>query len=1139
MSTNVTDTTRKYRGFLVPDPTITISTDPADTALFSQANPRPGTPVAYRPTDMVLETSGEEQTSSELHVATIQGGMPGLQEAGFVWTNKTPYTAAAHSAAGGAWRGWDTPNAISQFEGQIGAPRDVSDMSCITLQDGSILMTCVDSTGLMMFKRNASTNTWSNAGISGTLGDTFPCMLQLPEGRIHLYAVHTVAAAYTGFSGQVRLWVSDDNGANWVPSTQQCLGPIPGISTIGPLDLSGPLPDSTAINGEITVRRMRVAYNEGQVMLLIAAVFHNDSLRVVLNQWVQYASSDLGHNFDYIEKTAVSGTDDVNAGGFHDIVAAKNGTFLVVYHSARDNGALADGGVYCKSFSSAYQLWSTVAAVTVRAVGTGVLTARGVSFEFEGASLAAAMDQTGVIWVSWLFYQPRSSFVTVSYDHGTTWVTNKGDYENAGVESSWYTEGTLVAGGVSSGYPRAYCSTFQWGRHVIIALTHKGSTGGEGLGADASRPCVFYLGGYSSITRPFDFDTRSDDSQMAYSVNWAALNRLTDSSNWARTAVGVPTTEALTGGYFRVATAALVTLTFQNVQFSSTAFAYAAAYYMMLFEWDTVAGESNVKIRMSNGATGFEMWVTQTTTDLVFKDIIAGTTLLTVARPSAPGQNQVYICIDRFNLKFRAGYRAGSTSEDRGTWANTITYALANSGVTAAGDRVLIHTAQNSTVDWNIAQWSSGNFGQDPQATFPATDTEKGSFKYWRSYSGYPLYVNGGVSVAAPDGPTWPKESELGIGDRWDITPRYDFAIGNTNPFVSPSPRKTWRSKSSISSQYITFKIDKGFSRFAYRTWGVGLFNCNFRHATVSTGLGGVYTLVGDLYLNDGLLSLNGTWVGNQVNGISAAPGLDGSFFPKAALVGSHWYNTDGTDASSEIIQSDEGSVHGDSRLSLKLANSWVGAARTTGEIWLKDGVLVIKGNYNADSIRITVVGENYMSEPYMEIGTIVIGDVELMAKQYARGRSISAASNYNLTTGRGGVRRGRKLGPQRKSVEFSWANENIIDSSQVGSREDYPDYVRLGQGIHDNFAPAATGYSLLGLVDQLGGAVTPVVYLPTLEINNPDTAAQTITHPQEMMLCRFMSDIRMETVSGDEWSQTAGKGETMRVATVTLEEEV
>ena len=109
MASNVSRPVGKdYRALAIPDPRwLAANISAADTTI-TQANPRPGVPVANRKTPMVLETSGEQAAGQSLIVATQKGGQPGPLGASFVWKN------AADPAT--RWRGWDTPTAIASGE---------------------------------------------------------------------------------------------------------------------------------------------------------------------------------------------------------------------------------------------------------------------------------------------------------------------------------------------------------------------------------------------------------------------------------------------------------------------------------------------------------------------------------------------------------------------------------------------------------------------------------------------------------------------------------------------------------------------------------------------------------------------------------------------------------------------------------------------------------------------------------------------------------------------------------------------------------------------------------------------------------------------------------------------------------------
>jgi hypothetical protein len=79
----------------------------------------------------------------------------------------------------------------------------------------------------------------------------------------------------------------------------------------------------------------------------------------------------------------------------------------------------------------------------------------------------------------------------------------------------------------------------------------------------------------------------------------------------------------------------------------------------------------------------------------------------------------------------------------------------------------------------------------------------------------------------------------------------------------------------------------------------------------------------------------------------------------------------------------------------------------------------------------------------------------------------------------------------------------------------------------------------MAGLVAELRGADTPVVYLPWIERQASGTT-YTAAHPDLMMFGRLVSDVSIEVVQGEEWiASGAANGEVVRTSSVRIEEEV
>jgi hypothetical protein len=140
----------------------------------------------------------------------------------------------------------------------------------------------------------------------------------------------------------------------------------------------------------------------------------------------------------------------------------------------------------------------------------------------------------------------------------------------------------------------------------------------------------------------------------------------------------------------------------------------------------------------------------------------------------------------------------------------------------------------------------------------------------------------------------------------------------------------------------------------------------------------------------------------------------------------------------------------------------------------------------------------------------------------------------YELVEGRGGARRATRLGPARRAVEVSW--DEGVDAKQIAGND--ANYVRLhasGPGIA---SVADVAPSMLGVLEQLDGAVTPIVYLPRVVPMTGGTTVRTIVEPPLMLYGRIRSEsLQVDTVQGDEYDTTTG--EVYRLARVRIEEEL
>jgi hypothetical protein len=183
--------------------------------------------------------------------------------------------------------------------------------------------------------------------------------------------------------------------------------------------------------------------------------------------------------------------------------------------------------------------------------------------------------------------------------------------------------------------------------------------------------------------------------------------------------------------------------------------------------------------------------------------------------------------------------------------------------------------------------------------------------------------------------------------------------------------------------------------------------------------------------------------------------------------------------------------------------------------------------NRIAISIR---TGGDSSTEPiegYYTIGTAAIGPVHLFGFPYdARERSIG--SSTSLTTLADGSRFARSNGPQRRVVSFGW--QDPVNARPLGDGAP-DDWVESSEGIPVSLR-SDIGELMPEIHDQQGGALSPVVFLPFVDL----TANQVSNtfRADGAVYGRITTDVSVATIRGDEYAD-----EVLRIQNVTIEEEI
>ena len=469
MATEINKTT--YQGLALPDDRATLW---AAESSYTQGGPTPGIPVAENDTDLVLQSSGTAAAGASLVLRTSKGGLvTGNDGARYLWKNTTD--------AATLWRGWDAPALITGY-GSVrwtdasGDLKYATEPDVVTLSDQKILAAYAtrdtsraSEYGVEVSIRSAASGAWSNVTVYTTTFATpanqerAPCLVVLPSGRVLcLFWIFDNAGG-----ANIRAYYSDDSGATWALYSAHCLRDNVPYAASG---------------ATYKVKRLRAAYNDGQI-LLIAQATPNHSGNTHKDALLQWASVDLGHWFALVTEQWRTDGSDASTGeavGAFDLSVA-GGLFILATIS--ESAAVARD-VVIRRLGSAYQHSKTAATIVADAGTWGAVS----TTTFTLAELALVVDETGRIYVYGLFGGDSSGLVVSSYDNGATW-SMMGQGSTTGSSKWWHSGDTAT-------HPTSLAATSQQGRIVMVS-NHTAAPGNE----DDSLTAI-YLGGYSTVTMP-------------------------------------------------------------------------------------------------------------------------------------------------------------------------------------------------------------------------------------------------------------------------------------------------------------------------------------------------------------------------------------------------------------------------------------------------------------------------------------------------------------------------------------------------------------------------------------------------------------------------------------------------------------
>jgi hypothetical protein len=1096
--------TRTYlRGLVLPDPRIDYDAYSEPSSTLTQAGPQPGQAIATTDTSAVIIATGTQSAGGKLDVYAQTAGMPGLGGASILW----------RSDGDARYRGWEVPQIITGHSwAAFTTTLSYADPCILRLADDGLVIAFENTaTAQVLLRRRAATATsWTSEVVYTHPGGVYasgarPCMVQLPSGRVLLF--HTVEI---GATVNVGMRYSDDSGDTWTAGQLFCL----------------PTAISTAT---AAIRRMKVAYLAGQIVLFLDI---RDTSTAYYRRLAQYASADLGSTFSLVAQ--LDGTSEANHAAFPDVAVV--GDTLVLTYIRQETHATFGALVrpFARRLGSAFALFTSASEVRMQNASNPMGWGTYAGGDITSGDMAVCADDVGRAYA---YGRDRTALgyddIAVRYtdDAGASWA-------GPGSSSHQTTKAMLWRGEVATSNPQALSATFQRGR---VALAHQSDC--VLLGREPSVGVIF-AGGWGAHSLPSLTGPITHDTMVAWERTWLPWD-VPDalSTTWTYASAGAPTI-ALTANGMEVSGGLADSATWTATPTGTMAQGVIAEVWVAVTN-----GTATLEVRAGvAGPDSFRAAVRVTATTIVLRDEEGAVDLATIN--TAEGATGVWVrlavgcgAVSGNNGRCAAYYAPGSRgdSEDR-EWVEIGTSTALVQG-TDTTHRVLFRSA---TAGVAINQtWRFAGFTSDVYAG-PGTNTTSaysGNYQgdlLGRDLAAQSFYVADGLRLRGADGPAF-------RADAWDIDATYRYPVRAVFPDQEPSPRKTWRSTGTASDAVIAVRLTSvvadtspalSLARVLY------LGGINFRTATLEG------------------LNAAGIWV--TIASIDAATGQTGlaytrydtvvvasydSVFPVSSgisryLTADELYGARISFAGGTVVKRIERSTPGvwpggplataaPTRLVLS-SSSGVPASAKDAAVIMPNVAVVINDTtgtrYTGYRLRIPA---QTTAEGYFEMGVMYLGYLHAFGQQYSANRSQDISPAYELTEGRGGTRRVQTTGPARRAVEIAW--DEGVDASRLASTND--DYVEAHVGTGAIASPSDVVPSMLGLMSQLGGAATPVVYLPQVPVLSGGTTVAHIVAPPLMLYGRIRTEtLRQDTIQGNEYETP---GEVYRLARVRMEEEL
>ena len=1088
-----------FRGILIPSSRIQTKTISSTLSVIDQEGATGAVPsrvTQYGAMELESRAAAGTVAVDAVDVRTTRAGSPGeyaagqFQAGGFVWrkVGTTDYYGANNFSTVSGFKpvaGW-----------QPVAANPVTRTDAITTSRGTMLVVCREQNGVGGRLRvhripvQGSPTSTTLASSIVAVPNLQACLFLLPDGKVGMLVFNDYTEAGTT-KHNLSFYVSDNDGASFTLNAERVLAN----------DLS-----SSILGSAATYRRIRAAYNAGQVLLVITRRFVGSTPRDSL---LQYASNDDGASFAFVSNAA-SGS---QAGGVHDVVAFGTSGFLVAYCGSDFATWGADSQALAMTLGSAFSPMSSAVVQTLRNTAPGTLNANG---ELGNTTqLALVVDEAGT---AWCITNTTDGVMLESSIDGETWT-------RATVDAANLTDSSFLLGN-NNGRPQEYSAAIIENTLMLYGVMT--------TGIRADQLARWQFGGYHTHTPPEDtaFTGQTIGSQVVYFAS-----ELPNAAGWAQSVAGAPVVTINGNGDLQIAAGGGDSQVY-NYQLTPP---LATDYTFCAFiDAQQVSGlGATASIIVADATNEYSLTARAiSTTQIEIVDAVSAAVLTTLTVPATGWQLRIYI------TQTATGAVATLWQTNlRGPFVNRrewfVSLNVSNRALTAraagAGARQVMLFGQigAGTSTWElVAVYVSRSLTKVHGVSYPTNLKPQ-------TYSVRYRLLNDYISIRAVNGPTL-------IGDVWTVTPGYRYGIENIDVRRSPSPDRTWRSDTGGNQIVWEFTASAGeLEQMLSPLMGLYIGNASFSEATLEKYSGGVWTTIGTWDSKIGQTGLTYTRQGNTVvprTGTTTAT----YWYPFNALQGD-MIILDGSGGT--ITASSEGAwsspTAGDKTrlVRMEVDIDPGGPLNGTASIASRNACLVFNADPQASAYRLTIPVQTVRdyTDFWYEAGAVILGPIVAFGHRYSWGRQVRSSPNTTLTTSRNGTRTARNEGRTRRTVEFGWTDG--VDQSQFErdqSASSLPDYItNTNTNGGTALAAAVDGPSMMrGIVELTRGPELPVVYLPWIEPQAPNTNYM-IVHRDHMMYGRIVSDVSIETVQGDEYAGEDRRGEVVRTSAILIEEEL